>query len=323
MSEKALNYKYLFGPVPSRRLGISLGVDLVPYKTCSLDCVYCECGRTTNLAHERREYVPTKEVLAELDAFLGSLPELDFVTFSGSGEPTLHSGIGEIIRFLKKNYPQYSIAVLTNATLLSDSAVVEEVLPADIIMPSLDAASEEVFRRLNRPAENLTAKKIIAGLVSLREKFSGELLLEIFVIPGFNDSESELALLKKAVHHIKPDQVQLNSLDRPGAESWVRPALRKRLSEIADFLEWNTGIIARFSPVAEIRGYDFSTEQAILQTLKRRPCTVEDLSASLGLVPAEVKKYLNGLMEQNMILTEKLERGIFYRVLNEEEKYYG
>ncbi|OQX82674.1 radical SAM protein [candidate division KSB1 bacterium 4484_87] len=323
MSEKTVDYKYLFGPVPSRRLGISLGVDLMPYKTCSLDCVYCECGRTTNLVPDRREYVPTQDVIGELQSFLSTSPELDFVTFSGSGEPTLHSALGEIIRFLKKNYPQYSIAVLTNATLFSDAKVVEDVLPADMILPSLDAASEEVFRRINRPAENLTVEKVLDGLVSLRERFSGKMLLEIFIIPGLNDSESELKNLKTAVHRIKPDQVQLNSLDRPGTESWVKPMVRERLGEIAAFLEWDTEIIARFSPITGIRGYDFSTEQAILQTLKRRPCTLEDLSSSLGLVSAEIKKYLNGLMEQNKISTERLNRGIFYRVLNQEEKFYG
>ncbi len=317
MANKTVDYKYLFGPVPSRRLGLSLGVDLVPFKTCSLDCVYCECGRTSNLTLDRREYVPLKEIKSELKAFLGSKPKLDYVTFSGSGEPTLHSGIGEIVRFLKENFPEYSIALITNSTTFIDPEVIEEVLPVDMILPSLDAASEEVFRRLNRPVDDLTVAQVIDGLVNLRKSFSGKIYLEIFIIPHLNDTPAELEKLKSAVQRIKPDIVQLNSLDRPGTESWVNPLAREKLERIADLLEWKTEIIARFNPVGEIRGYDFSTEQAILQILRRRPCTLDDLSKSLGVDFPEIENYLKELTSKNKIITEKMDRGVFYRALND------
>jgi len=150
-----MKFKHLFGPVPSRRLGISLGIDLVPYKTCTANCVYCECGKTTNLTIERKEYIPTDEILNELDVYLKQAPDLDYITFSGSGEPTLHSKIGEIINFLKKNYPQYKVAVLTNGTLLFHKELRDELKNADIIKPSLDAGSDEIFKKIKRPHENL------------------------------------------------------------------------------------------------------------------------------------------------------------------------
>jgi len=164
-------YKYLFGPVPSRRLGISLGVDLVPHKTCSLNCVYCECGRTTILTDERKEYVPTEMVLSELNHFLTTNPRLDFITFSGSGEPTLHSGLGNVIKFIKKNFPKYQVALLTNGTLFYSPNIREEVKQVDVILPSLDAASEEVFHKINRPVRGLKVQKVIDGLVQLRTEF--------------------------------------------------------------------------------------------------------------------------------------------------------
>lgn len=151
-------YKYLFGPVPSRRLGISLGVDLVLHKTCSLNCIYCECGRTTNLTVQRNEYVPTEIVLSELNHFLASNPKLDYITFSGSGEPTLHSGIGEIVNYLKNNFPSYKIALLTNGTLFNQSKIRQEVKSIDLILPSLDAVSDKVFQKINQPFRELSIK---------------------------------------------------------------------------------------------------------------------------------------------------------------------
>lgn len=162
-----MDYKYIFGPVPSRRLGSSLGIDLIPYKTCSLNCVYCECGKTTDLTFERKEYVPTERVIEELDDYLKTEPELDYITFSGSGEPTLHNGIGEIIKFLKENYPQYQLALLTNSTLLNDEKLQDEIKKLDLIVPSLDAVSEDVFQKINRPVEGLSAQKIVQGLINL------------------------------------------------------------------------------------------------------------------------------------------------------------
>lgn len=238
-----MKLQYIFGPVISRRLGLSLGIDLIPFKTCSLDCVYCECGKTNQLLIERREYVPTAEVTAELDKYLQSNPNIDYLTFSGSGEPTLHSGLGQIIDFIKENYPQYKISLLTNSTLFPQEGVIKEVKDLDLIVPSLDAVSEDIFNKINRPISGVRAVEIIEGLERLRASFAGQLWLEIFIIPGINDHREELQLFKKALQRIRPDKIQLNSLDRLGTENWVPPVVPKDLELIAQYLGNNIEIV--------------------------------------------------------------------------------
>ena len=222
-----MKFKHLFGPVPSRRLGVSLGIDLVPHKTCTLNCVYCECGRTADLTLDRKEYVPTDEILNELKHYLDESPALDYITFSGSGEPMLHIKISEIINFLKNNYPGYKVAVLTNGTLFYNKWVRGEVKNADILIPSLDAASNEIFKKINRPHEKLNLKEIINGLAELCREFSGVIWLEIFIVPGLNDTDSELQKIKNIIEKINPDKVQLNTLDRPGTENRVMPTKKQ------------------------------------------------------------------------------------------------
>ncbi|MBN2517940.1 MAG: radical SAM protein [Candidatus Altiarchaeota archaeon] len=305
-------YKHLFGPVPSRRLGVSLGIDLVPYKTCTLNCVYCECGRTTNLTLERKEYVPTAEILAELGDYLKPGPDLDYITFSGSGEPTLHTGVKHIIRFLKMEYPKYKVAVLTNGTLLYDKGVREELMRADLVMPSLDAVSKEAFTRVNRPHRDIPLGDMMGGLIEFRDEFKGQIWLEIFIVPGLNDGESELRLLKKTVGRIRPDKVQINTLDRPGTESWVMPAGKAELERIASLLGGE--VIASFESRKKIKSFSRNIEEDIVSTLGRRPCTAKDLSAILSLHLNEVNKYLQLLLETGRIYSEEEERGVFFRI---------
>jgi len=226
-------YKHLFGPVRSRRLGISLGVNMIPFKTCSLDCVYCECGATTVLTTERKEYIPTDSIIAELDHYLGTNPQLDYVTFGGSGEPTLHSGLGDIINHLKKNYPQKKLALLTNSTLLYDSKLRADIAKCDLVVPSLDAVSDDIFYKINKPEASLDCAGIIKNLIVLSKKFKGQIWLEIFILPGVNDTDKEIALFKEAIAAINPARVQLNSLDRPGTCSNLPVPIAARLEEIA------------------------------------------------------------------------------------------
>lgn len=308
---RKVKYKHLFGPVPSRRLGISLGIDPIPFKTCTLNCVYCECGPTTNLTTERREYVPVDEILNELDDYLKKLPALDYITFSGSGEPTLHIKIGDIINFLKQNYPQYKIVVLTNGTLFYQRRVRDDVKNSDLIMPSLDSASAEIFKKINRPHKELDIKKIISGLIKLRREFRGKIWLETFIVPGLNNTREELQALKKAIEEIKPDKVQLNTLDRPGTESWVMAVKKGELRRIASYL--NAEIISEFRSRKEITSFDRNIEENIVSTIKRRPCTAEDLSRILGLHLNEINKYLQVLIETGKIKSEEQERGVFFR----------
>lgn len=309
-----MKYKHLFGPVPSRRLGISLGVDLVPHKVCSLNCVYCEVGRTTNLTIERKEYVHLQDIIDELKDYLDQEPELDYITFSGAGEPLLHNGIGKIITFIKENYPQYKLALLTNSTLLYDENVRQEILGIDLLLPSLDAVSKKVFKKLNRPNSKLDNKKIIEGLIKFSKDFSGKIWLEVFIIPGLNDTVEELNLLKNVIKDIAPDQVQLNTLDRPGTESWIEPVSKNRMEEIAYFLKpLPVEIIAKFQSRNKIRSYHKDVEQQIIETIKRRPCTDKDLSEMLGIHINEINKYLSELLHEGSVTSQQQERGIFFR----------
>ncbi len=307
-------YKYLFGPVPSRRLGISLGVDLIPPKTCSLNCIYCECGKTTNLTIERKAYVPTEMVLAELKTFLSPTPQLDYITFSGSGEPTLHAGIGEITMFLKENFPAYKIALLTNGTLFFQPELIQEVQKIDLILPSLDAASDLIFKKINRPFHQLKLDSVIKGLRELRKNYTGQFWLEVFIVPGLNDTDDEINRLNNAIEQINPDRVQLNTLDRPGTVSWVKAATRDTLEMIAQKLNRNTEIIANFQKRENVASFNADIESSILQTIRRRPCTVDDLSTTLGLHPNEINKYIETLLRRDLIYPETLERGVFFKI---------
>ena len=158
-----MKYKNLFGPVPSRRLGISLGVDLVPHKVCTFNCIYCEVGKTTKLTLERDEYIPFEDIKKELDDYLSRDPKLDFITFSGNGEPTLNSRIGDVIRYIKRDYPKYKLALITNGTLLYDPGVRKEVMDVDVLLPSLDAVSDIPYKKINRPVHGLNIDKITQG----------------------------------------------------------------------------------------------------------------------------------------------------------------
>ncbi len=225
-------YSHLFGPVPSRRLGISLGVDLVPHKVCSLNCIYCECGSTTRLTLERGEYVPEEEIQRELMDYFGKNPDPDFITFSGAGEPTLHSGIGQILKLIKEMKPKVKVALITNGTLFYDTSLRKELRDVDVVLPSLDAATDAAFRKINRPRKELRVDDYIQGLIDFRKECRGEFWLEVLILPGYNDDVENILALKEAIQAIGPDRIQLNTLDRPGVIEDLRPATRMELEAI-------------------------------------------------------------------------------------------
>ncbi len=308
-------YTRLFGPVPSRRLGMSLGIDLVPHKVCSFNCVYCECGRTTELTTERKEYISANEVINQLNHYFTENPFPDYITFSGAGEPCLNSGIGRLIEFIKESWPPVPVAVLTNGSLFYDPFVRRELTSADVVLPSLDAVSPDVFHRMDRPHHSLTPEGYIDGLVKFREEFSGEMRLEVMILPGYNDNAAELELLKKAFMRIKPDLVQLNTLDRPGTLDNLMPVSRNGLQKIVE--GWgleNVEIIAAVPERQNTGSYRTDFETAVLETIARRPCTVDDLGKICGTHINEVNKYLGVLEEQGKIETIRRERGVFYRL---------
>lgn len=309
-------YHHIFGPVPSRRLGISLGVDLVPRKVCSLDCVYCEVGRTNRLTLDRREYVPLDRIKQELDHYFSHNPDPDYITFSGSGEPTLNTCIGDVLAFIKQRRPQIPVAVLTNGTLLNDPEVRDALMRADVVLPSLDAATETVFKKINRPHENLTLDAHLAGLATFRNMFKGRFRLEVFILPGYNDHEAELKALKGVIGELKPECIQLNTLDRPGTVTDLTSASFKDLERIAHYLDPKaTEIIAAAPKRKQVAAYRQDMEAAIMETIARRPCTLDDLSTILGLHVSEINKYLDVMTADNKITAVHQNRGVFYQAV--------
>jgi len=309
-----MSYRYLFGPVPSRRLGISLGVDLVPHKVCTMDCVYCECGPTTDLTVERRPYVPTAEVIRELDDYLAASPAPDFITFSGSGEPTLHRDLGRIARHIKDHY-DVPLALLTNSSLFYRPDVREDARPVDLLLPSLDSARPATLQTVNRPHADVTVDRIVDGLAEFCRDWPGRCWLEIFIIPSCNTSAEELDAFQAAIDRIAPERVQLNTADRPGTEDWVTAATPAELEAVAARLRHPAvEIISRYRHRRDIVAYRQDLESAILETVARRPCTVDDLCATLGLRPAELHKYLDVLESEKRIRPEIRARGVFYRL---------
>jgi len=310
--------RVVFGPVPSRRLGLSLGIDLVPAKTCTLDCVYCEAGRTTCATAERRAWIPLAAVLAQVDAALAPRPRLDHVTFSGAGEPTLHSGIGEVIRHIKAGHPEYRLCLLTNGTLLPDPGLRRELAPLDLIVPSLDAADEPTFRRLNRPAPGISCLAMPEAYAAFRRECPRVAFwLEVFVITGVNDHPAAVAAIRAAVARIRPDRVQLNTLDRPGTEPSVTAAGEASLQAFLEALRPLAPVeaIGRFrrSPATGATAQpDAMVGERIQAMLRRRPCTMDDLAAGLGLPPGIVQASLDSLAAAGQIVSRQEARGTFY-----------
>jgi len=312
-----MQYNTLFGPVPSRRLGISLGVDLVPMKTCTLNCIYCECGKTSHLTLERKEYVSFETVKKELTHYLAHHARPDYITFSGSGEPTLNSKIGDVIRFLKDRVPDVPVAVLTNSTLFSQKQVRSDIKNAVVVIPSLDAATEKIFNKINRPSPHLNVDTIVDGLIRFRKEYNGKIWLEVFIVPGMNDTIAELNALKLVIGKIKPDQVHLNTLDRPGSVSTLRAATREELERVLNVFQMeNAAIVADPPEQKALFAYRKDTAAAILGTIARRPCTSKDLSEIMGLQVKEVDTYLKSLEADEKIKIVKQKRGLFYQLSN-------
>ena len=307
--------RHIFGHVLSRRLGRSLGIDLLPFKTCTYSCVYCECGATTNLTTIRSEYFPARNMVAELDQVLLKQPELDYITFAGSGEPTLSLSIGQVITYIKTTYPCYSVAVLTNGSLCTRADVRNDLLMADLVIPTLTTAYQPTFERIHRPHPSLRIDAIIAGMEQFRKMYTGALLLEVFIIPGLNTTADELAGLKGAIERINPDRVQLNTLDRPATEGWVHPAMDSDLYRVREALGTSgIEIISRTLPVSRIIVPDYEAVEMIRATLRRRPSTIEDLVLTTGMSGGKLAKILAVLKKAGIVTSQREERGVFYTI---------
>jgi wyosine [tRNA(Phe)-imidazoG37] synthetase (radical SAM superfamily) len=303
--------KYVFGPVPSRRLGRSLGVDLVAYKTCTFDCIYCDLGRTTDKTISRQSYAPMAEILKEFELTLSVIEKRpDYITLSGSGEPTLNQNIGDIIHTIK-HWTSIPLAVLTNGSLLSIEQVRRDLVEADVVLPSLDAISDVTFQCLNRPHPSLRIDEIISGLIQFRKQYRGQVWLEVVFCRGINDDKDEIKKLKGIIERVQPDRIQLNTPVRPPAEEFAYPLTAVQLEEIKKQLGDNAEIISEFAaPLGEELSSVKDTE--VLNLIKRRPCTTEDISKALGLRIDEVVKYLDHLTKTGTIRYRMYEHHCYY-----------
>jgi len=300
---------YVFGPVPSCRLGRSLGVDLVPFKTCSYDCIYCQLGRTTCKTIERREWVPMDAVLDELKSKLSRRP--DYITLSGSGEPTLYSRLGEIIEHIQA-MSDVPVAVLTNGSLLWQKEVREDVALAEVVLPSLDAPDAERFEFINRPHADVTFERLVEGLAAFRREFSGKYWLEVMLLGGYTSLPAQVRQLAEWVRRIQPDKVQLNTAVRPSAEEYALAVQAQRLAELAKLFNPPTEVIAAY------QGHQATAEwqpsrQAILGLLLRRPCSAEDVAEGLEMRQAEALKFLADLEAEGLVRRTRQGTQIFYR----------
>jgi len=309
------SYKYLFGPVPSRRFGLSLGVDLAPRKICTLNCVFCEVGPTTCLTIARKEYVPASEVKRELTQWRSGGGKADVVSVTGSGEPTLHAGFGDILAFIKNNIGIKSV-LLTNSTLMYLPEVRCAASFADIVKVTLSAWDEDSFGKIARPHPDLRFASFLEGLRLFRQEYSGTIWMEVFIVQGINSDLEQVKAIAQLARTIRPDKIQLNTAVRPTADSRVGAVAEFFLNEISLLFEPKAEVIAKFA--GKYSGKGTVDQGAILATLKRRPCTAEDVAAAFSLDINETQVILRKMVERRFIRIETRNGDNYYIGLAEQ-----
>jgi wyosine [tRNA(Phe)-imidazoG37] synthetase (radical SAM superfamily) len=289
---------YVFGPVPSRRLGKSLGIDPIPLKTCNWNCVYCQLGRTRPLTNARREYIPCQDILSEVHQALASHQpgEIDWVTFVGSGEPMLHRGLGRMISEVKK-MTDLPVAVITNGALLYLPEMRSNLFAADAVLPSLDAGNPRLYRKINRPWPKLTFERVLGGLIAFRRVYPGQLWVEVMLVRGLNDTEEALKEIAVALKSIQPDEVHILQPTRPPAESWVQPSDVEGLSRARAILGDIARVIQSTSGSFDL-GDTESLVNAIVGIITRHPMREDELIETL-------KHYSQGEVESVLKTLEK------------------
>jgi wyosine [tRNA(Phe)-imidazoG37] synthetase (radical SAM superfamily) len=306
---------HVFGPVPSRRLGRSLGVDLIPPKTCSFDCLYCQVGRTTCKSIDPKDYVPPEVVLPQIQSKLKETAP-DAVTLAGSGEPTLHAQLSKIIHEIRAFSP-VRVALLTNGSLFWRDEVLQGALEAHIIMPTLTTAFQTTFERIHRPHACLTLEMVVKGLTRLRAVYRGEYALEVMLLAGMNDSDRELDALRPLIQRISPDKIQLNTVVRPPADLTAAALDRKRLEAIKDFLGDTAEIVAELVPAQTAAPVE-DWETRFLEAIRRRPLRVEDVRRVWGLPREAIHSVLQTLVTLGLI-EAKVHFGEVYYSSHERE----
>jgi len=302
--------KFTFGPVPSRRLGFSLGVDIIPRKFCSFDCIYCQVGKTTNQEIQRKSFFDVQEVVDEIVEACGPQNHIDIVTFSGSGEPTLNVDIGRMIKEIKKRV-DIPVSVITNSSLLYDEDVRQDLKSADIILPSLDAVSEDIFHYVNRPHALIELDLIIKSLKKFRNEYEGKIWLEIMLMKDINDDAEELDKFKKIIGLLGVDKVQLNTVTRPPKDDTAKGISQSELQKISRFFGNNCEVVCSFkksSPKKDIK----DLAETILDILKRRSLTLDDIVRLTGLTLQKAKDSLRTMEHSGKIKSFHLGNSIYY-----------
>ncbi len=306
--------KYLYGPVPSRRLGRSLGIDIVPFKVCTLDCVYCQLGSTAKKTIERKDYVPVEQILAELRSKLSRELDADFITISGSGEPTLNLHLGKLIDGIRE-ITDVPIAILTNGTLFYRPDVRADCAKANVVLPSLDAGDEQIFQKINCPHKDISIKKLINGLSEFRKEFDGQIWLEVFLVEDLNTDIEQITKIKAAIDRICPDKIQLNTAVRPTAEAGIKRPSAEKLRAIATQLGQKCEVVADFSLHRRSKHTENKVED-VLSMLKRRPCSLSDICSALGIPHNEALKYISQLQHLKAIDSEQQNGITFFKALS-------
>ncbi|MFA5304594.1 MAG: radical SAM protein [Candidatus Omnitrophota bacterium] len=305
------NMSYFYGPVPSRRLGFSLGVNLTPKKFCTLDCIYCQLRKTTKKTVKRFFYVDLIEFKKELTKIINNNPKIDYISISGSGEPTLHKRLDKIIDTIKETTNnEYRVCVITNSSLLYKKEVRNELSGADLIIPSLDAATNKSFSRIDKPHKQITLKKVVDGLINLRKEFKGKIWLEIMLLGGINDSLAEAKKFKILVAKIKPDKVQLNLPVRPAGINITLPDY-KRIKEIKKIIGKRCEIVLSFYKDAQ-KKFSKSVQNDIIKYLNIRPATMRDLEKSVGLGKNVLAKQIEKMLNLGLIIKKMYNRKVYF-----------
>ncbi|MCX7001479.1 MAG: radical SAM protein [Candidatus Sumerlaeota bacterium] len=305
-------YRYVYGPVPSRRLGRSLGVDLVPFKTCTYDCIYCQLGQTTDKTIERKEYVAVEDIASELERKLATEPAPDYITLAGSGEPTLNSGIGGLIGRIRE-LTRIPTAILTNGSLIWKLEVQDALMEANLVIPSLDAGDNRLFKYVNRPHGEIVFEQMIDGLAEFTGRFSGKVWLEVFLLDGVTGIEAEVQKIAAMTKKINPARVQLNTVSRPPAEEYAVAVSKDRMEKLAGCFSGMVEVVGDYSQTpTSITQASNTARENIAALLSRRPCTLADIALSLNIHPTEATKYLDMLIRDGKILRVLLDGKYFF-----------
>lgn len=307
-------YKYLFGPLMSRRFGRSLGIDLCPMKTCSYDCIFCQLGKTQEKTIKREEFFPLDKICDEISYFLKTDGNAEYITLAGSGEPTLYSRFGELVDFIhsKTNIP---VLLLTNGSLLGQTEVREAASKADVVKLSMSAWNQSLFNSINRPDPTITFTDMLSGEIEFRKIFTGKLVLEVFVLAGINATSTDVRKIAKVTNKIKPDTIHLNTVTRPPAESFACSVDKEKMERFSSM----------FTPVAkipvEISGNPLLNkninEERVFDLIRRRPVTLKQLADTFGAHPNEIAKVTGRFLRDNKIITENKYGENYFKTIQE------